>query len=506
MTVTWGMQRGDARQLALRVQLAEDPDRGRGASPVVAASWGSLALWAGGVNVTAHSDGQESHDAIHWYLLPWLEWLADHWDPLFHEEKLPCRVAGDTAAASLAATAFPPERAPSGWEAEWQAWWKRHAMQSARAGGPFPDVVLRRFRDQLEVSWRSVAPAGVPEDQRFLATDGSFRVDVEAAARVLHEVSGEVVAELARRLPGEPRLETLRSRFASLGSARRRHERLSWLAGLGSRFDEVMAAIRDHVPSAAPLFEPEGTDTLVLSGSCHGTLLFGSVSPSVAIADVIRIAEHMTRAWAPDTETALDALARAMPLAGRYDVGPQGDDLASDAREALGLAEDAVPDELDALLSRWGIAVTDVELSDPSLRGVSFAGQGLCPTVLVNTRAHAAHFAPDTARRRRRFTLAHELCHLLYDRDRGAPLAIASGPWAPSDVERRANAFAAGFLMPASAVAKAVAVHDPTTLEGVRAIADQLDASLSATLARLHVLDYIDDDTEDRLKDQLGPR
>ena len=42
----------------------------------------------------------------------------------------------------------------------------------------------------------------------------------------------------------------------------------------------------------------------------------------------------------------------------------------------------------------------------------------------------------------RRFTLAHELCHLLYDRSYGWQLAIASGPWAPRDLERRANAFA----------------------------------------------------------------
>ena len=58
---------------------------------------------------------------------------------------------------------------------------------------------------------------------------------------------------------------------------------------------------------------------------------------------------------------------------------------------------------------------------------------------------------------RRRFTLAHELCHLLVDRDKGARLAIVSGPWAPLDVERRANAFAAALLMPEAAVAKAVA-------------------------------------------------
>lgn len=508
MRVTWGLQRGDPRALALRLELIADPDDGRAADAAMAASWGSLSLWAGGVNVMAHSDGHESHDAVHWYLLPWLEWLAEHWDPIFHEEKLPCRVAAEGAAASLAKTAFPPDAAAPGWEAEWQAWWRRHAFQSARSGGPFPDVVLRRWRDQLEVSWRSVAPPGVPEDVHFLATDGWSRSDVVAAARVFFEVGKEVADELRRRLPDDARIEALQSRFAAIPRPAHR-ERLGWLAGLGARLDEVMAAIRSRAPSIADLFEPDlgshlGND-VVVAGSCHGTLLFGSVSPSVALADVIAVAERMVRARTSDEHAVLDTHVRAVPLARRCEIGPQGDELANELRAALNLPEDRVPEDVDALLSDLGVATADVELSDPGLRAVSFAGQGLTPTVLVNPRAHL-HVSAISRHRRRRFTLAHELCHLLYDRDRGAPLAIASGPWAPVDVEQRANAFAAGFLMPAEAVARAVRTcPDPSTLKGVCAIADALDASVSATIARLHVLGYIDDETEDRLKDEIAP-
>lgn len=504
MRVTWGAQRGDPRELALRIQLVADPDDGRGADPLMAASWGALSLWAGGVNVTAHSDGQETHEAVNWYLLPWLEWIAERWDPIFHEERLPCRVAGDAAAQSLARTAFPPDRAPAEWEAEWQGWWHRHAMQSARAGGPFPDVILRRWRDQLEVSWRSLAPAGVPADVRFLATDGWARSEAEAAAHVVYDVCEEAVTELRRRHPDHERLVALEKRFEALHGAGRAG-RLSWLAGLGSRFDELMAALRANAAPVFDLFQPTDGDDLVVGGSCHGTLLFGSMSPAVAAHDVLSIAEQMTRARAgAGASAAMDGHVRSVPLAGRYEVGPQGDDLAADLRSELGLLDNAAPD-VDALLASLGITVEEVELSDPGLRGVSFAGEGLAPTVLVNTRSHD-HFSATTSRRRRRFTLAHELCHLLYDRDRGAPLAIASGPWAPRDIERRANAFAAGLLMPAEAVAVAVDGNDLYTLDGVRAVADALDASVSATIARLHVLGHIDDDTENWLKDQLGPK
>lgn len=51
-------------------------------------------------------------------------------------------------------------------------------------------------------------------------------------------------------------------------------------------------------------------------------------------------------------------------------------------------------------------------------------------------------------------TLAHELCHLLVDRSKAAPLMIASTPWAPAEIERRANAFAAELLLPRAGMVK----------------------------------------------------
>jgi len=45
-------------------------------------------------------------------------------------------------------------------------------------------------------------------------------------------------------------------------------------------------------------------------------------------------------------------------------------------------------------------------------------------------------------------------CHILFDREYGTKWALASGPWAPRDLERRANAFAAMLLMPPGLLAK----------------------------------------------------
>jgi len=52
-------------------------------------------------------------------------------------------------------------------------------------------------------------------------------------------------------------------------------------------------------------------------------------------------------------------------------------------------------------------------------------------------------------------TLAHELCHLLVDRGSATELMVVSTPWAPPEIERRANAFAAELLLPKAGILRA---------------------------------------------------
>lgn len=70
----------------------------------------------------------------------------------------------------------------------------------------------------------------------------------------------------------------------------------------------------------------------------------------------------------------------------------------------------------------------------------------------------------------RRFSLAHELCHLLVDWNRQQPLAVLSGYLTESalDRERRANAFAVRFLCPESVLAK---VKTQSPVEAAQALA-----------------------------------
>lgn len=90
-----------------------------------------------------------------------------------------------------------------------------------------------------------------------------------------------------------------------------------------------------------------------------------------------------------------------------------------------------------------GLTVAEVNLSDTGVRAVTLLHADGRAVVVVNTayeRGTADHVV--------RFTLTHELAHLIYDRAGAGRLAIASGPWTPARIERRANGFAAGLLMP----------------------------------------------------------
>lgn len=87
-----------------------------------------------------------------------------------------------------------------------------------------------------------------------------------------------------------------------------------------------------------------------------------------------------------------------------------------------------------------GITLTRVALQDSALRAVTLLHDDARAVIAINST-----YEGGTTDHVVRFTLAHELAHLVYDRLQTATLAIASGPWAPRRIEQRANGFAAGL-------------------------------------------------------------
>ncbi len=180
MTVKWERFSGSTDIFAVRLSFIPDPDQSLAADVDDAASWGALQIWVEGQNLCSHVDQGEVLQSVHWYLLPFLEWLADVWNPLPHEEKLPNSNTAESAATALAVTRVAPPLVAEAdvlvWEEEWYEWRMRHAIRAARTGGLFPNVVFRRLRDLIEVSWEDERLAGTPRGFHFSAGTGVARL------------------------------------------------------------------------------------------------------------------------------------------------------------------------------------------------------------------------------------------------------------------------------------------------------------------------------------------
>jgi Zn-dependent peptidase ImmA (M78 family) len=454
-----------------------------------------------------------------------LEWVVDSWNPLLHEERLPNRNARDSAVSSLAATRNAPEligeTATIVWEQEWFDWRGRHAIRAARAGGLFPNVVFRRVRDDIEISWREEPLAGAPDGFQFSATEGRCLLKPEEVAGPLYEAVSAAVEHLGNVLPRSPRVAVLGAKIKELAIPNQHEIRLRWLAGLatappvprrllgrsmeedlGSTWSKVLSALehqgRDDAFQAALATEDS---SLVVAGSCQAALLFGAASPTVSEADVETLAAVLISQYtASDAESELlNELTAQESIGAAAALWEQGYDLAEAIHEKLRLDGEWI--DVEGVIKSLGIARLERGLEDPAIRACSIVGPQHTPTIVVNRNSDYADSVAAV-----RFTLAHELCHILYDRARGRRLAIASGPWAPRGIERRANAFAAMFLMPPRLVEAAVAdVPDPISdPNGVRAVASRLHVSNRAAIEHLYNLTLMDDDQRDRLLRALG--
>lgn len=243
-------------------------------------------------------------------------------------------------------------------------------------------------------------------------------------------------------------------------------------------------------------------DPFVLTGTCQAALMFGSVSPTIDDHDAMTLADRLVRLYSSDLQSPEPAeLFRPEPLEEEDDPPwKQGYRLAEEVCDRLTLLEEGTREiDIDAIFRDLGIGHEVISLSDVNIRAVALAGPHHRMSVLLN-QEHPT-FRSEVGRR---FTLAHELCHLFFDRTYGRQLAIASGPWAPRDVEKRANAFAAMLLMPTELLLRTekeltIRVND---LEGVRQMASSLKTGFIATLEHLTNIGRIDEADHDRIREE----
>jgi len=130
----------------------------------------------------------------------------------------------------------------------------------------------------------------------------------------------------------------------------------------------------------------------------------------------------------------------ATPSRNHAEAAAQGIAAAERERSRLDLGDAPIAD-MCRLISEQGIWATSIKLPDDGFSGLFLSHRTVGVAIAVNR----AHPLP-----RKRFSYAHEYAHALFDRDRVATVTARAN--ASDLIERRANAFAAAFLMPRGGV------------------------------------------------------
>jgi Zn-dependent peptidase ImmA (M78 family)/transcriptional regulator with XRE-family HTH domain len=166
------------------------------------------------------------------------------------------------------------------------------------------------------------------------------------------------------------------------------------------------------------------------------------------------------------------------------DAKDQGEELAAEERNRLALGSDPVQDPFNIVESQ-GVRVILMSLETPDVSGIFHHDEELGACFLVNTAFH---------RNRWSYDLLHEYCHVLVDRFSGSR-RISPVEGNGDLVERRANAFAAAFLLPTKGVERFLATrgvkHDSAEYLDIFYVMAAFGASFQATVFRLRELGFL---------------
>lgn len=121
------------------------------------------------------------------------------------------------------------------------------------------------------------------------------------------------------------------------------------------------------------------------------------------------------------------------------------EELANRTRDILGLGQAPIR-SMSGLFEDLGVRLVWTDRLPEDVHGLSLHDPAVGPSVIANLAGRR------NAWWTLRSTLAHELCHILYDRQPAAPLGIASRRDQRDDLEQRANAFGVYFLAPREGV------------------------------------------------------
>ena len=452
-------------------------------------SMGDLRITVAGQVLTQNKRGQRTHRYISWYLSPFFSWLASNWLHLLHEERPGWNEDSAAPAAAVCRQTLyrfitaEDENGRKIYGAA-QDWYFRHGIRTAAEGGLFPDLFIRRLSDDIEVSWLSNTPEFAGEDFAFSIEPGCATFPVEDVAKPLWRALCSAVEHPPEDEMNEKDRELwakMRRKVQELGNVS--HTDMEE-AFLGPKIRELLEKFGNSLP--ANLLSSERLENIpALHFFSPAVAMLGGVNPNLSKKDVNKLlAVLQEQSGGEDADNLRSFVENHEDPP--FDVPHiSGHNLAEDL---LDVAAGSIGDFVDVrgIVEGFGIAVDEVTLDTDRIRGVAVAGEGFSPKILVNLSSVYNNNESGL-----RFTIAHELCHILYDRSRARRVTHVSSPWVSPIFEKRANAFAAYLLMPSSLVVSAIGGRNAGDPKVVKDVAERLKVGASALVEHLRNLKII---------------
>ena len=373
-----------------------------------------------------------------------------------------------------------------------------------------PDLHLRRVNSGIELSWDDREWRSVPNGISLMEPSGTVIVPANEVAQVLYDWSRATAIEL-EAFPESA--EFAREMLNLLGGQLLTPSilnRLQWAAGqhLQQAAQDVCRLvglatedIDKNVQALLGISESNGVG--LITPLTIPAMLFRSVSPELTSADLCRLSQAVNQLPSKADIPLRDYQEASPPSISPEIVYKDGYEKAVAFREALQI-DPSLPlsgkhDLEGVLLPHLGIAVHSFTLEDNEIDGLAIFAPGKSPLAGVNLTGKYS-----STRWGRRMTLAHELCHLLYDLSDEDSVGIVSNPWAPELLEKRANAFAAMLLMPREAL-EVILPTNPRqwSPENLREAMKSLGVGRTALMNHLHNLGFISHSEKDAWLDDI---
>jgi Zn-dependent peptidase ImmA (M78 family) len=495
---------GAREKFAVRVRWAEDSEPLSRRPARYGWSMGDLEIVVADRTITRSRRGRGEQGHVGWYLLPIFDWLATNWAAIFHEEDFAWREkssAPAVVACHRALDLWIGESDPIGKEGyrKAQAWYGRHALRACAEGGLLPDLFIRRFLDDIEVSWSASAPKFAPDGFAFVAEPGTARLPVDDVAGPLWEMLNWAVSCPPTEPAGSTALRELGDKIAAV-EAMPASDFAGWYADpeIMQRVVDVLCQEGDGAALSDEVAAGERANVPAIRTFSPAVAMFGGVSPDLRQNDVAQLTRLLASQMGKSDEVRLAELVaerHAAPLGVPHEDGYA---FAADLLDDLGLPGSGDFVDIRAVVEGLGIEIRELSLVTTEIRGVALAGADIGPTIAIN--AASIYNAGEEGRR---FTLAHELCHILFDRNRARRVSHISGPWVAPGIEKRANAFAAYFLMPRALVLRvlsSIPVSGPIDRDLVTTAARRMSVNESALIEHLYNIDVIGDADRERLR------